>query len=749
MARTELDRLAIASVSAALRDMAGVSQSVRDMTGVSESIRSLVGPTASQSLLRDIAPSMSVSGMVDAARRQADEQLERVIRPNTASISQVFERAGRAGVDAQAMLNLNGVGMDLERLAASTAGSGMLIQQAKLASESVLQQFRTYGFDDAIKRTAQVLKTEFTGSRMLDEALRSSEALQDQARLSMSGVDYAFQATKQAADTRQAFIDAAGASVFHLRAAAIDSVLSNAGSAFERLARQISGLDLTEVSSWSAASTMLEQASWEELSGLASELARELRTEPAKQRKRKTAGHSKNVAVLEVSPVVAPVGPRVSDARIALIIAILVALFGDDMLGRLKDAFFAEPQKQEIHRESLDLALAPFAITLRAAPDADSQILAEAQAGAFVGILEIKDGWALAEIEVGPESKIRGWIKGGSVMLDHEAPAEKARTLESPAPPTPRFPLPLPILIELAGGHAGTRFVEFFTSVLRAPNTRMAYWHACAAFLERCAASGLTLEAITSGHVADYVGHLSKTRAAQTVKQHLAAIRRIFEHLVAGQVLSVNPAASVRTPKKDFVQTATATLDDSQVRLLFSQFDPMLLSDARDRAILATMLYGFTRPSVIAKMRVRDFEGDAETSWFIVEGKDGKPQRIRAHPTAAEFVEAYVVAAGMKAQPDSLLFRSLGRGRKGQLTSQGLRREEIYAMVRRRTAAVGLPANIGCQSLRGAGIANFLKNGGSVDSAALLAGHAHISSTKLYDRQEKATDGADIERMRF
>ena len=66
------------------------------------------------------------------------------------------------------------------------------------------------------------------------------------------------------------------------------------------------------------------------------------------------------------------------------------------------------------------------------------------------------------------------------------------------------------------------------------------------------------------------------------------------------------------------------------------------------------MLYGFVRASLITRMRVRDLEHDGKTAWFIVEGKDGKPQRLRAHPIAAEFVEAYLAVAGTKAQPDTL-----------------------------------------------------------------------------------------------
>jgi site-specific recombinase XerC len=50
-------------------------------------------------------------------------------------------------------------------------------------------------------------------------------------------------------------------------------------------------------------------------------------------------------------------------------------------------------------------------------------------------------------------------------------------------------------------------------------------------------------------HVAAYIEVLQMTAAKPTVKLHLAAIRMLFEWLVVGQVLAVNPAHAVRGPK--------------------------------------------------------------------------------------------------------------------------------------------------------------------------------------------------------
>src|ERR1051326_6337434 len=49
--------------------------------------------------------------------------------------------------------------------------------------------------------------------------------------------------------------------------------------------------------------------------------------------------------------------------------------------------------------------------------------------------------------------------------------------------------------------------------------------------------------------VSAYIEDVEATPAPPTVKQHLAAIRMLFDWFVIGQVMEVNPASSVRGPK--------------------------------------------------------------------------------------------------------------------------------------------------------------------------------------------------------
>ena len=65
-------------------------------------------------------------------------------------------------------------------------------------------------------------------------------------------------------------------------------------------------------------------------------------------------------------------------------------------------------------------------------------------------------------------------------------------------------------------------------------------------FLAWCEQQGLSLKTIRSFHVSAYIEELGQTHEPPTVKQHLAAIRQLFDYLTTGGILHVNPAASVR-----------------------------------------------------------------------------------------------------------------------------------------------------------------------------------------------------------
>jgi site-specific recombinase XerD len=126
----------------------------------------------------------------------------------------------------------------------------------------------------------------------------------------------------------------------------------------------------------------------------------------------------------------------------------------------------------------------------------------------------------------------------------------------------------VPALIADAGDNAGWRYLEFFTANIRNPHTRRAYARACGRFFAWCEHRDLTLPAIRSHDVAVWVEELQEKHGAPGVKQHLAAVRMLFDWLSTGRVVPTNTAAAVRGPKYVVTTGKTPVLDGTEWRKL-------------------------------------------------------------------------------------------------------------------------------------------------------------------------------------
>lgn len=308
--------------------------------------------------------------------------------------------------------------------------------------------------------------------------------------------------------------------------------------------------------------------------------------------------------------------------------------------------------------------------------------------------------------------------------------------------------LPVPVIIQEAGQQAAKRFIEFFTAEIRNRNTRQAYARAVAQFMAWCEDAGLALPGIEPVHVAAYVEGLQAEASAATVKQQLAAIRALFDYLVVGQVVPFNPAAPVRGPRHVVAVGKTPVMDAEQARKLLDAIELDTIIGLRDRAMIALMLYSFARVSAVIQMKVEDyFPGSKRWKIRLLE-KGGKYRELPMHHKAEAYLDHYLDSAGIRPEKKSPLFRSI---RHNKLTGRAIGRDSVYRMIRRRAAQAGLPEEIafGCHSLRGTGITLYRKEGGALEIAQAIAGHADARTTKLYDRHRLQVELEEIERIRI
>ena len=315
-----------------------------------------------------------------------------------------------------------------------------------------------------------------------------------------------------------------------------------------------------------------------------------------------------------------------------------------------------------------------------------------------------------------------------------------------PATIEPIRGLPIPAIIAAQGDKASERFFTYFTDTIRNKNTRAAYfWNACR-FMAWCEERGLTLPTIRSFHVSAYVEELCKAHEPPTVKQHLATIRMLFDWLIVGQIIELNPAQAVRGPKHVVKKGKTPVLNEDEARALIESINGKDLVSLRDRALIAVCLYSFARIEAALGMDVEDYYPQGKRWWFRLREKGGKHHDMPAHHKAEKYVDAYIEAAGLKDQRKEPLFRS-ALGKTKQLSAGRMTRFAAFKMVQRRARQGGLLTPICCHSFRATGITNYLLNGGTLEKAQKMANHESAKTTKLYDRRDDDLTLDEVERI--
>lgn len=289
------------------------------------------------------------------------------------------------------------------------------------------------------------------------------------------------------------------------------------------------------------------------------------------------------------------------------------------------------------------------------------------------------------------------------------------------------------------------RTLEFFTAQIRNPNTRRAYARSASRFAAWCAEHGLAdLQAIEPVHVAAYIETLQRQMTAPSIKLQLAALRVLFDWLVVGQVLPVNPASSVRGPRHSVKKGKTPVLAADETRTLIDAIDTSTITGLRDRALIGLMVYTFARVGAVIKMQVEDVYVQGRRTWVRLHEKGGKEHEMPCHHNLDDYLHAYLETA--KPSAKAWLFCT-ATGRSSTLSTRPMSQSDVWRMIGRRASQAGIKTRIGCHTFRATGITEYLRNGGKLEIAQQMANHESARTTGLYDRRNDQVSLDEVERI--
>jgi integrase/recombinase XerC len=212
-----------------------------------------------------------------------------------------------------------------------------------------------------------------------------------------------------------------------------------------------------------------------------------------------------------------------------------------------------------------------------------------------------------------------------------------------------------------------------------------------------------------------------------SIARKLATLRSFFKFLCREQILEMNPAKLVSSPRLEKKLPKVLSIDDV-IRFIESP-DTETVLGKRDRAILE-LLYG-------AGIRVNELTGlnledvDFKNLSIRVRGKGRKERIVPFGSKAKEALEIYMEVRG------ELLLESPVDDRDPNIlfyNYQGTRitTRSVGRMVDKYVKECALSMDISPHSLRHSFATHLLSNGADLRAIQELLGHARLSTTQIY-----------------
>ncbi len=211
--------------------------------------------------------------------------------------------------------------------------------------------------------------------------------------------------------------------------------------------------------------------------------------------------------------------------------------------------------------------------------------------------------------------------------------------------------------------------------------------------------------------------------SAATLQRKAACLRSFYRHLRREAMISHDPTADLRGPRK--VAKLPAVLSRDEVGRLLGAPHGTAPGALRDRALLEVLYACGLRASEAVELQLEDVNLDDEL--LRARGKGSKERLVPIGREAVSALRAYLsrsrpVLVGLRAERHVFVNRRGG----------GLSRQGLYKIVQGYADSVGLKDRMSPHTLRHSFATHLLAGGCDLRALQEMLGHADIATTQLY-----------------
>lgn len=220
-----------------------------------------------------------------------------------------------------------------------------------------------------------------------------------------------------------------------------------------------------------------------------------------------------------------------------------------------------------------------------------------------------------------------------------------------------------------------------------------------------------------------------------SIARKIAALKSFYYYLTEMRVMASNPTLELEPPH--VTKQAPRALTEAQVTALLNAPTEPNPKGLRDRAMLEVMYATGLRVTELVTLDVRD--ADLVNGTLRI-GRGPRERTVPLSERAQAALEEYVTRArpgyGPATDQGALFVNPRGEA----LTRQG-----VWLILKQYVAQAGIGAPVTPHSVRHSFAAHRLAQGSSLQDVQRLLGHAHLSTTQVYNRPRppELTDGLD------
>ena len=224
-----------------------------------------------------------------------------------------------------------------------------------------------------------------------------------------------------------------------------------------------------------------------------------------------------------------------------------------------------------------------------------------------------------------------------------------------------------------------------------------------------------------------YLSFLHRKNKKSSIARKISTLRSFFKYLVKEQVISLNPAKTVSTPKVEKTLPTALTVDEAFRLMESPQSVSVKSSDRseerglRDRAILELLYSSGLRVSELVGLNSNQL--DLDLGIVRVMGKGRKERIVPVGMKAIEALKAYFEERGMLKEEEPVFINSSG----GRLTARSVGR-----LIKKYTRHSGIFRKVSPHSLRHTFATHLLDAGADIREIQEMLGHSSLSTTQIY-----------------